>query len=375
MIYLDYAATTPLDERVEAAMCPFARANFANPSSQHTPGQHARAAIDRARDCVADQLGALPEEIVFTSGGTEADNLALMGAARGLRRRGNHLVTTAFEHAAVLESAQALEAEGFRVTLLAPDAAGLVSAAQVAAALTPETILVSVIYAHNEIGAIQPIAEIGQVCRAAGVTMHTDAIAAADELPLDVEALHVDLLSLAAHKFYGPKGVGALFVRRGVPLQRLQYGGHQEGDFRPGTEPVAGIVGLAAALALVRDSGEAARLRPLRDQLIDGLLAIPGSRLHGDRVHRLANNVNVGFDGVPGETLLVALDLAGIAVSTGAACAAGAVTPSHVIRALGHDPIRALEAVRLTLGRPTTAEDIAQTITAVTTAVARLRRK
>ena len=373
MIYLDYAATTPLDARIEAAMRPFGQALFANPNSPHTPGQQARAALDRARDSIAAVLGALPEEIVFTSGGTEADNLAIKGVARALRARGNHLITTAFEHHAVLESAAALEQEGFRVTLLAPDARGLVQAEQVADALTPETMLVSVMYANNEIGTIQPISEIGRLCRARGVIFHTDAVQAAEELPLAVEALQVDLLSLSAHKLYGPKGSGALFVRRGTPLQPLLHGGHQEYEHRAGTENVTGAIGLATGLALRMGEDEIARIRDLREQLIDGLLAIPGSRLHGDRTCRLANNVNVGFDGVPGETLMVALDLEGIAVSTGAACAAGAAAPSHVVRALGYTYVQSLEALRITLGTPTTSEEIMRTIAAITALVPKLR--
>jgi len=374
MIYLDYAATTPLDARVEEAMRPFGRALFANPSSPHTPGQQARAALDRARDTVAEALGALPEEIVFTSGGTEADNLAIKGAARARRKQGRHLIATAFEHHAVLESLAALEADGFRVTLLAPDTRGLVTAEQVADALTPETTLVSVMYANNEIGTIQPVAEIGRLCRARGVLFHTDAVQAAEELPLDIASLHVDLLSLSAHKLYGPKGAGVLFVRRGTPLQPLLHGGHQEYEFRAGTENVAGMVGLATALALRLDAAEIARIHALRERLIDGLLALPGSRLHGDRIQRLANNVNVGFDGVPGETLMVALDLEGIAVSTGAACAAGAATPSHVVHALGYSLVQSLEALRITLGTPTTEADILRTIEAVGGIVARMRR-
>ena len=373
MIYLDYAATTPLDARIEAAMRPFGQALFANPNSPHTPGQQARAALDRARESIAAVLGALPEEIVFTSGGTEADNLAIKGVARALRARGNHLITTAFEHHAVLESAAALEQEGFRVTLLAPDARGLVQAEQVADALTPETMLVSVMYANNEIGTIQPISEIGRLCRARGVIFHTDAVQAAEELPLAVEALQVDLLSLSAHKLYGPKGSGALFVRRGTPLQPLLHGGHQEYEHRAGTENVTGAIGLATGLALRMGEDEIARIRDLREQLIDGLLAIPGSRLHGDRTCRLANNVNVGFDGVPGETLMVALDLEGIAVSTGAACAAGAAAPSHVVRALGYTYVQSLEALRITLGTPTTSEEIMRTIAAITALVPKLR--
>lgn len=372
-IYLDYAATTPLDAGVAEAMRPFGSVTFANPSSLHAPGRRARAAIDDARDTVADRLGARAAEILFTSGGTEADNLAVKGIARALRTRGNHLLTTAIEHHAVLDSCRALEHEGFRVTYLRPDADGLIAPAQVVDAITPETILVSVMYANNEMGVVQPIAEIGQACRARRVTFHTDAVQAAGELPLDVAALHVDLLSLSAHKIYGPKGVGALYVRTGTRLHPLLDGGGQEHERRAGTENVAGIVGLAAALRQAHRDDEIARLRALRNQLIDGLLAMPDSRLHGSRTRRLANNVNIGFAGVPGDTLLLALDLVGIAVSTGAACSAGAAEPSHVIQAMGYPYVHAQEAIRLSLGRFTTEQDIRHTLAVLAELVPRLR--
>lgn len=373
MIYLDYAASTLLDPCVEEAMRPYGREIFANPSSLHTAGRAARGAIDDARDVVADHLEARATEIIFTCSGTEADNLAIKGVARARRVHGNHIITTAFEHHAVLESCRALEQEGFRTTYLLPDAAGFVYPEQVAEAMTPDTILVSVMYVNNEIGTIQPVAEIGAICRERGIPFHTDAVQAASELDLRVNALNVDLMAISAHKIYGPKGAGALYVRTGTPLLPLLDGGGQEQGRRAGTENVAGIVGFATALTLVPDTAEVAKLFALRDLLMDGLLVIPGARLHGDRERRLANNVNVGFDGVSGESLLVALDLAGIAASPGAACMVGAVEPSHVMLALGYTKEQALEAVRITLGRGTTEGEIRETIRTINEIVPRLR--
>jgi cysteine desulfurase len=373
-IYLDYAATTPLDPRVEEVMRPFGCEIFGNPSSLHAAGREARAALDAARDRIADLLGARAEEIVFTSGGTEADNLAIKGVARAMRRRGTHIVTSAFEHHAVLEACHALEAEGFTTTYLRPNADGLIAPADVEQAITSDTILVSVMYANNEVGTVQPIAEIGHICRTLRVPFHTDAVQAACELPLNVHDLQVDLLSLSAHKVHGPKGAGALYLRTGTRLQPLIDGGGQEYEHRAGTENVAGLVGFSVALELARSHAEIERLHALRELLIDGLLAIPGSRLHGSRTLRLANNVNVGFAGVPGETLLLALDLAGIAASTGAACAAGAVEPSHVLQSMGYPQLDAQEALRLTLGRDTTEAEIRSVIETIAGQVARLRR-
>jgi cysteine desulfurase len=371
-IYLDYAATTPVDPRVEAAMAPFARRVFGNPSSLHAAGRAARAAIDDARDTLAAWLGCDAAEIVFTSGGTEADNLAVKGVARA--GRGRHIVTTAIEHHAVLESALTLEREGFRVTQVAPTSAGFITPEAVEAALEPDTALVSVIYASNEIGTIQPIADIAAVCRARGVPFHTDAVQAVPELPLNVRDLGIDLLALSAHKLYGPKAVGALYVRAGTRLAPLLTGGEQEHARRAGTENVAGIVGLGEAARRRPDGDEIARVRALRDRLLDGLLALPGTRLNGARAPRLANNLNVSFAGLHAETLLLTLDLEGIAVSTGAACAAGAVEPSHVLQALGCTRIEAAEALRFSLGRDTTQAEIDDTIAVVTRVVERMRR-
>ncbi|MGO8669325.1 MAG: cysteine desulfurase family protein [Desulfobaccales bacterium] len=375
MIYLDHAATTPLDPSVDEMMRPFGREIFGNPSSAHAAGRQARFAIDEARDRVADRLGARAAEIIFTSGGTEADNLALLGVARAMRARGNHIITTAVEHHAVLASCAALEREGFQVSYLRPERDGLFTPAQVEAAMTPQTILVSVGYANNEVGVVQPIAALGRLCRARRLLLHSDAVQAAGELPLSVHELQVDLLSLSAHKIYGPKGVGALYVRAGTRLQPLSYGGGQEQERRAGTENVAGIIGLAGALERTQDPTDIARQRRFRDTLIEGLLAIPDSRLHGSHTQRLAGNVNIGFAGVPGETLQLALDLEGIACSTGAACSAGAVTPSHVLLAMGFTRTQAQEALRLTLGRGTSPEEIRQTITTITALVSGLRKR
>lgn len=375
MIYLDHAATTPLDPSVDEMMRRFGREVFGNPSSTHAAGRQARHAMDEARDRVADRLGARSAEIIFTSGGTEANNLALLGAAHARRARGRHLITTAVEHHAVLASCAALERDGFTVSYLHPDREGLLSPAQVEEAITPETILVSVMYANNEVGVEQPIAAIGRLCRARGLLFHTDAVQAAEELPLSVHELQVDLLSLSAHKFYGPKGVGALYVRAGTRLHPVSYGGGQEMERRAGTENVAGIIGLACALERTRDPLEMARQHRLRETLITGLLAIPGSRLHGSATQRLAGNVNVGFAGVPGDTLQLALDLEGIACGTGAACSAGAATPSHVLMAMGYSRAQAQEAVRLTLGRGTRLDEIQQTIATLATLVGGLRKR
>ena len=373
VIYLDYAATTPLDPRVEEAMRPFSRTVFGNASSLHAVGRRAWTALDDARDQIAELLGAQSAEIIFTGSGTESDNLALIGSARALRARGNHIITTAFEHHAVLESCRALQQEGFTVSYLTPNREGYISCPQVAEAITAQTTLVSVMYANNEVGTVQPIAEIGCLCRERGIVFHTDAVQATGELPVDVQTLGVNLLSLSAHKVYGPKGVGALFVRTGTRVKSLIHGGGQEFERRAGTENVAGIVGFATALSLVQQT-KMSKTTLMRDRLLEGLLQIPGSRLHGGITPRLANNVNVGFSGVIGETLLVALDLEGIAVSTGSACSAGAVSSSHVLRSMGYSVAEAQQAIRFSLGQQTTSVEIEETIATVTRLVARLRR-
>lgn len=375
LIYLDYAATTPLDSEVERAMQPFYQNIFANPSSVHSAGRAAKTAMEEAREGIAKKLHAQAAEIIFTSGGTEADNLAISGVMNANRPRGNHIITSAIEHHAILSCCERLAEEGVRVTYLPPDSDGRVSASQVAEAITPATVLVSVMYANNEIGSVQPIAEIGKLCRERKILFHCDAVQAAGALPLQVDELSIDLLSLSAHKIYGPKGVGLLYVRRGVRLQPLLLGGGQEQQQRAGSENVAGIIGFAKALEIAGDKQETGQITALREQLIDGLLAIPESSLNGSRSNRLAGNANISFSGIPGEALLRALDRVGIFVSTGSACSAGNGQASHVLRAMGQSLPHALEAVRFTLGRATSEADIVQTINDTSNIVKEIRQR
>jgi cysteine desulfurase len=343
------------------AMLPFLEEQYGNPSSIYDTGRTARQALDRARDRIALIIGASPREIVFTSGGSEADNLAIKGAAFALRGRGSHIITSVIEHHAVYNPCHYLEKQGFRITVLPVDADGLVDPAAVEAALTPETILVSIMHANNEIGTIQPIAEIGKILRERKILFHTDAVQTVGHIPVNVQELGVDLLSLSAHKFYGPKGVGALYVRRGVRLDPLVHGGAQEHNRRAGTENVAGIVGMAEALALAAEEmdKEAQRQRELRDRLIDGIMdRIPHTRLNGHPKERLPGNVSVCFEFIEGEALLLNLDMHGIASSSGSACTSGSLEPSHVLLALGLPHEIAHGSLRMTLGRGTTAADI-----------------
>jgi len=378
-IYLDHAATTPVDPRVLEAMLPYFTEQFGNPSSIYAAGRQARAAIDQARARIARILHCQPREIVFTSGGTESDNLAIKGVAwwHRLNGRGNHIITTAFEHHAVLHSVQYLEKFGFEATYVRPGPDGIVRVEDIEAAIRPDTILISVMYANNEIGTIQPIAEIGKLAHRYGILFHTDAVQAAGTLPLDVERLHVDLLSLSAHKFYAPKGVGLLYVRQGTKLLWQQHGGSQESNRRAGTENVPGIVGMATALELAYAEREErnAHLLALRDRLIDGILQrIPDARLNGDREQRLPNNVNVSFEGVDGETVLLNLDMHGIAASSGSACTTGSTEPSHVLLAIGLTPEQARSSIRLTLGKDNTEQEIDRTLDVLEETVTRLRR-
>ena len=361
-IYLDHAATTATDPRVLEAMLPYFDVEYANPSSLYAHAGRARGALDAARRTVAEALGARPTEVIFTGCGTESDNLALRGVALARRREGNHIITTPIEHAAVLNTCAQLEREfGFRVTYLPVDATGRVDPDDVGRAITPSTVLVSVMYANNEVGTIEPIAEIARVARARGVTVHTDAVQAAGSLDLDVERLGVDLLSISGHKFYAPKGVGALYVRQGTPILPTQTGGGQERGLRAGTENVPYIVGMARALeiATAERETEAARLRALRDRLLVGLMAtVPDARVTGHLTERLPNNASLAFRGLEGEALLLRLDMAGVRASTGSACASHDEGPSHVLTALGLDTVAARGSLRLTLGRENTDEDI-----------------
>jgi cysteine desulfurase len=377
LIYLDHAATTPVDPRVLEAMWPYFAGHFGNASSVHPHGEAAARALDWARRTVAEVLDASPGEIVFTSGGSESDNLAIKGVAFASRDRGNHLVTTAIEHHAVLHACRYLaEHHGFRVTEIPVDRYGMVDPRVLERALDDETILVSVMAANNEVGTLQHIREIAEVVRGRRIAFHTDAVQAAGALALDVEELGVDLLSLSGHKLYGPKGVGVLYVRRGTPLRPLVHGGSQEAARRAGTENVAGIVGLATALRIAESerSEYVARTARLRDRLIAGVLgAAPGAVLTGHPTRRLPNHASFCFEGVEGEAVLVELGMRGICCSSGSACAAGSSEPSHVLAALGMPPALARTALRLTLGRGTTDEEIEIVLRALPDTVLGLR--
>ena len=376
-IYLDNAATTATDLAVAAAVLASMTQAYGNPSSLHYFGQESRRAVALGRRQLADLLNARPEEIFYTSGGSESDNFALKGIAWANRQRGNHIITTEIEHHAILHTCEWLEKQGFVITYLPVDAAGRVSVDAVAAAITEETILISVMFANNEVGTIEPIGAIGALAHARGIYFHTDAVQAVGHVPIDVEALHIDLLSLSGHKFYGPKGIGALYVRRGVRIEPFVLGGSQERNLRAGTENVPGIVGLglAAVKAAEELKAETARLVNLRDALIAGILGkIPGSKLNGPQEGRLPGNVNFSFAGVDGEALLVNLDLSGIAASSGSACAAGSVDPSHVLLALGLTKSLATSSLRLTLGRNNTLADVETVLEILPSTVARLRR-
>lgn len=374
-IYLDHAATTPVAPEVLERMLPYFSEQFGNPSSIYGLGRRAAAALDEAHETVADVLGCRPTEVVFTGGGSEADNLAIKGIAYAPRRRGNHIVTTAIEHHAVLHTCQQLEREGYRVTYLPVDGDGRVDPAAVEAALTDETALVTMMFANNEIGTIQPIAEVGRICRERRIPFHTDAVQAGGLLDLNVRELNVDLLSLSAHKLYGPKGVGILYVRQGTRVQPQILGGSQERNRRAGTENVAGAVGAAEALRRARDerAAEVPRLLALRDRLIAGVLAIPGARLTGHPTLRLPNSASFALAGVEGESLLLNLDLIGVAASSGSACTTGSVEPSHVLTALGLAPAEARGHLRLTLGHSNTESDVSFVLERLPGIVERLR--
>jgi cysteine desulfurase len=375
-LYLDHAATTPVAPEVVAAMLPYLTSAFGNPSSAHSFGREAREAVERARRQVAASLGAEPAEIVFTSGGTEADVLALRGAAYACRRRGNHIITTAVEHHAVLDTCLALDTEGFDVTVLPVDERGKVRLEDVAAAIRNTTILISVMHANNEVGTVQPIRAICEVAHRYGVLVHTDAVQSFGKIPVSVADLGVDLLSLSGHKIYGPKGVGALYVRAGTPLEPLFHGGGQERGLRPGTENVAGIVGLGRAAALVKEklAEETRCLRGLREYLKKELVArLPDVRFNGDQEDCLPGLLHFSIPGVDGPTLLKMLDGEGIAVSGGAACTTGETKPSYVLLALGLAEEYTRCPVRVTLGRGTTVAAVERFVAVLDGAVRRLR--
>ncbi len=375
-IYLDYAATTPTHPEVVKAMLPYFTKTFANPSSIYTCAQEAKKAIENARAEVADLLGAQNEEIVFTSGGTEADNAALKGIAYANKNKGSHIITSSIEHHAVLETCKFLERSGFQVTYLPVDEHGLVALEDVRNAITDKTILISIIHANNEIGTLEPIAEIGDIARERGVYLHTDAVQTVGHIPVNVDELGVDLLSMSAHKLYGPKGVGVLYVRKGTRLISFMHGGEQESRRRASTHNVPGIVGLGKAVEIARREmdEESERVTHLRDKLINGILEhIDHTRLNGHRLNRLPNNVNVSIEFVEGESMCLSLDLEGICISTGSACSTGSAEPSHVLLALGLPPEQAHGSLRFTLGKWTTEEQIDQTLEALIRTVARLR--
>jgi len=387
LIYLDHNATTAVDSSVLDATLPYFSAEFGNASSIHTFGQRARAAVETAREQVAALLNARPQEIVFTSGGTESDNHAIFGVAQtplpALReaerpvRPGIHIITTTIEHEAVLNACQALEKQDVAVTYLPVNREGLISLDELRRAIRPETVLITVMHANNELGAIQPLDEIGRIAAEADVYFHTDAVQSAGKVPVDVKALQLDLLSISGHKFYAPKGIGALFIKSGTPLRQLLYGGHHQRGFRPGTENVAGIVGLGKAAELARLSLEkdAARISRLRDTLEHGILArVPDSRVNSANAPRTPNTTNILFPGLEGEALVIALDLKGLACSTGAACSSGAVEPSHVLTAIGLPASDARASIRFSIGRHTTEPEIAAALEIVPAAVAQLRK-
>jgi cysteine desulfurase len=375
-VYLDHAATTPIRDEVLEAMLPYLKEQYGNASSVHRFGREAKKALDQARETVAEVLNADFDEIIFTSGGTESNNLAIKGAAQANRKRGNHIITSCIEHPAVLNPMKELEKDGFEVTYLPVSEEGLVSVEDFQNALRDDTILVSIMHANNEIGTIQPIAAIGKIARDKGVLMHTDAVQSVGSMDVDVQALNVDLLTLSAHKLYGPKGVGALYVRRGVRLIPQLHGGVQERRRRAGTENTAGIIGLAEALKLAKAEldVEVPRIQKLRDRLLDGILQIPHTRLNGSRTERLPHNINVCFEFIEGESLLLNLDLKGIAGSSGSACTSGSLEPSHVLLAIGLPHEIAHGSLRLTLGRANTDADIDYVLECLPPIVERLRQ-
>lgn len=375
-IYADNAATTRLSDAAFEAMKPYMLAEYGNASTLYKLGRSAHKAVENARSVFAKGINALPAEIYFTSGGTESDNWAIKGTAHRLASCGKkHIVTDNIEHHAVLNSAKALEREGFEVTYVSADNNGLVRAEDVAAAIRPDTAMVSVMFANNELGTIQPVAEIGSICRSAGVLFHCDAVQAAGILPIDVKAMNIDLLSISAHKFHGPKGVGVMYARRGCVPETYIDGGEQERGHRAGTENVAGIVGAAAAFAeaMSERDEKAERLCAMRDEIQSGLMKIPGAQVNGGAAPRLPGTLNMSFDGIDGQSLIFELDLKGLAASSGSACASGSVNPSHVLLALGLPYKLAHGSLRLSLGKYNTPDEAERIIRIVSDTVAELR--
>ena len=375
-IYVDNAATTAMSDKAVEALTPYLKGVYGNPSSLHTVGQVAKEALEDARARFAKCINAEAKEIYFTSGGSEADNQCIRSAElNGLKKGKKHIISTSFEHHAVLHTLKKLEKEGFEVTYLDVHADGLVTAEQVAEAIRPDTALVTIMYANNEIGTIQPIQEIGEVCKSAGVVFHTDAVQAAGHIPVDVKADNIDMLSVSAHKFHGPKGVGAIYCRKGILLNTFIEGGAQERGRRAGTENIGGVVSMTVALeeAVKNMAGNAVKLKKMRDRLIDGLLKIPHSRLNGDRKKRLPANVNMCFEGIEGEGLLLLLDAKGICASSGSACTSGSLDPSHVLLAIGLPHEVAHGSLRISLSEDNTDEDVDAILKAVPEVVGYLR--
>jgi cysteine desulfurase len=374
-VYADNAATTSVSNLVLDAMLPYFTVNYGNPSSIYSIGRDAREAIDTARQKVADAIGAETQDIFFTSGGSEADNWAIKGIAYANIKKGRHLITSRIEHHAVLHTMKALEKEGFEVTYLEVYTNGVIKPDDLAAAIRPDTTLVTIMYANNEIGTVQPIPELAKICHDRGVLFHTDAVQAIGHLPVNVKDQGIDLLSLSAHKFHGPKGMGALYIRKGLRFPNLIEGGAQERNRRAGTENVAGIVGLAAAIEIatadIVKKGE--KVKVLRDRLIDGMLQIPMTRLNGDREKRLPGNVNISVEGIEGESLLLLLDMNGVCASSGSACTSGSLDPSHVLLALGLRHEVAHGSLRLTIDEDTTQEDVDYILEVLPKVVDRLR--
>jgi len=375
IVYMDHAATTYAAPEVVEAMFPYFSEKFGNPSSVYSIGQENKAAVDAARAKVAAAINAEPNEIYFTAGGTESNNWVLKGVAFANIRKGKHIITTAVEHHAILHAAEWLQSQGFEVTYLPVDQYGMVSPADVEKAIRPDTILISVMYANNEVGTIQPVAEIGAIARAHGIYFHTDAVQAVGHVPIDVKAEHIDMLSLSGHKFYGPKGVGALYIRRGVRIQNLVHGGAQESKHRAGTENVPGIVGLGVAIerAVAAMPAESVRLSVMRDYLSAELLKISASHLNGHPTKRLPNNVNITFEYIEGEGILLLLNMLGICASTGSACNSASLEPSHVLTAMGVPHEIAHGSVRLTLGERNTEADVSYVLEKLPEIIHKLR--
>ncbi|MBN1923204.1 MAG: cysteine desulfurase [Nanoarchaeota archaeon] len=370
-IYMDNGATTKVDERVVKTMIPYFEKEYGNASSLHDFGKAARKAVEDSRKLIAAKIGAVPEELIFTSGGTESDNMALIGAAAANKKKGNHVISTNFEHPAIMNTLKYLKTLGFEVTYLKVDAEGLISLEELRDSITEKTILVSIMHANNEAGTIQPIKEIGKITKDRGVLFHTDAVQSFTKIPINVNKFNIDLMSLSAHKIHGPKGVGALFIRKGIDINPLMFGGKHEFRHRPGTENVPGIVGFAKAVEISNES-DVKRMTKIRDYMISEILKIPNSLLNGSRIKRNCNNINVAFKGIEGESILELLNEKGIAVSTGSACASKNLEPSHVLKALKLPDLYIQGAIRLTISRYTTMKEAEYVLKTLKSIVKRL---